>query len=406
MKNKSNTPRPETIQQLLFTKFLLSQMQLFPEAKPSSFSIAKKILITHDAAEIGIAAIADQIGALPNKNQRYLMDYFAPIKDKMHPSREVAGKSYCLQLNRARNNLKHGMLFPDPNQWVNVVDKIYSYLSDWCQEYLKISLDDIDNSILISNTEVKSLYDNAKKEFSNGNYQRVLELLAKAAYLLFEENSALRSLPVGVARAEDAIKLAAFGVHANDFLALQEFLPQVSKASDENVSIKWVQERFGHPGNWREDTALFCMNAFLDLALKIQNAGWIPGPIEFLAVYEHKIEAIKDGVEMWSEKWEDGFLPSSPKREVIKVLNRGESIRGMVSRHKETPLNLLGSRNILGQANIKEPEKISILSKEFGKEFLIVYVALQDVRITCVPRESDFVKEYLPDLPTIDMQLD
>ncbi len=232
MKNKSNTPRPETIQQLLFTKFLLSQMQLFPEAKPSSFSIAKKILITHDAAEIGIAAIADQIGALPNKNQRYLMDYFAPIKDKMHPSREVAGKSYCLQLNRARNNLKHGMLFPDPNQWVNVVDKIYSYLSDWCQEYLKISLDDIDNSILISNTEVKSLYDNAKKEFSNGNYQRVLELLAKAAYLLFEENSALRSLPVGVARAEDAIKLAAFGVHANDFLALQEFLPQVSKASD------------------------------------------------------------------------------------------------------------------------------------------------------------------------------
>jgi hypothetical protein len=401
MKNKINTLRPEIIQQLLFTKSLLSQILFLPEAEASPFSIAKKILIAHDAVEMGIAAIANQIGALPTQNKRFLMDYFDPIKNKKHQKREVEGKEYCRQLNVVRGNLKHGMILPYPNQWVNVGDKVYSYLSGWCQEYLKISLDDLDNSILINNLKVKEFYDNAKKELSSGNYQQVLELLAKATYLLFEENSALRSLQVGIARAEDAIKLAAFGVHANDFLALQEFLPQVSKKSDGDFSLRWTQGSFGHPGNWREDSASFCMTAFLDLALKIQNADWIPGPISFLAVYEYKIEAIKDSVEIWSEDWSEVWKPEasllSPGKKVVKVLKKGESIRGMVYRERKTSLGLLG----FSQTNDKEPEKISIFSEELKGE-----VNLQDVKITCVPRESDFVKEYLPNLPSIDMQLD
>lgn len=401
MKNKISTLRPEIIQQLLFSKSLLSEILFLPEAEASSFSIAKKILIAHDAVELGIAAIADQIGALPTQGKRFLMDYFDPIKSKKHKKREVGGKEYCRQLNLVRGDLKHGMILPNPNQWVNVGDKIYSYLSDWCREYLKISLDDLDNSILIKNLKVKEFYDNAKIELSSDNYQQVLELLAKAAYLLFEENSALRSLQVGIAKAEDAIKLAAFGVHANDFLALQEFLPQISKKSDADFSIRWTQKSFGHPGNWRKDSASFCMTSFLDLALKIQNADWIPGPISFLAVYEYKIEAIKDNVEIWSEDWSDVYKPGfsllSPERKVIKVLKKGESIRGMVYRERKKSLGLLG----FSQTNDKEPEEISVFSEEFKGD-----INLQDIKITCVPKESDFVKEYLPNLPSIDMQLD
>jgi len=399
MENRINKLRSEIVQQLLFAKYLLSQILFLPEAETSPFSMAKKILIAHDAVEMGIAAIANQIGALPAQDKRFLMNYFDSIKNKKHKNRELEGKEYCRQLNIVRGNLKHVMILPDPKQWVSVGDKIYSYLSGWCQKYLKISLDDLDNSILISNAEVKSLYDNAKNEFSSGNYQQVLELLAKATYLLFEKNSALRSLQVGIARAEDAIKLAAFGVHANDFLALQEFLPQVSKKSEEDLSIRWNQESFGHPGNWREDSASFCMTAFLDLSLKIQNAGWIPGPISFLAVYEYKIEAIKDNVEIWSEDWRTEVSLLSPERKVIKVLKKGEWIQGHIHRETKSSLGTLGFG--LRQTNDKEPEKISVISEGF-----FGHVALQDVRITCVPRESDFVKEYLPGLPTIDMQLD
>lgn len=147
MKNKINTLRQEVVQQLLFSKSLLSQILFLPEVEVSPFSIAKKILIAHDAVEMGIAAIANQIGALPKQNQRFLMDYFDPIKNKKHKKRDMEGKEYCRQLNIVRGNLKHGMILPDPNQWVRVGNNIYSYLSDWCKEYLKISLDDLDNSI-------------------------------------------------------------------------------------------------------------------------------------------------------------------------------------------------------------------------------------------------------------------
>lgn len=404
MKNKIKSLRPEIIQQLLFTKSLLSQTQFLPEVNPISFSIAKRILIAHDAAEMGIAAIADQIGALPSKDPRYLMDYFDPIKRKKHSTRDVEGKEYFRQLNTVRRDLKHVMILPDPNQWMRVGDKVYDYLSMWCQKYLEISLNDLDNSILLNNPNVKAFYDNAKRELSSKNYRQVLELLARAIYLLFEENNALRSLPVGVARAEDAIKLAAFGVHANDYLVLQEFLPQVSK-SGEDISIHWKQERFGHPGNWRVDSATFCMSAFLDLSLKIQNTDWIPGPIDFLSVYDHRIEATKDNVEIVSEIWESGpFATVSPAKKVTKVLRKGESIRGIVSRESKPSLGLLGS-TWLGQNKDKEPERISIISQELP-EYAVGHVLLGDVRISCIPKENDLVKEYLPNLPTMDMQLD
>ncbi len=405
MSSKIKNLRPEIIQQLLFVKSLLSQAQFLPEVNPSSFSIAKKILIAHDVAEMGIAAIADQIGALPYPNdKRYLMDYFDPIKKKKHSSHDVEGKEYFRQLNIVRGNLKHGMILPDRYQWINVQDKVYDYLSKWCQTYLKTSLGDLDSAILICNAKVKTHYDNAKRELSSGNYQHVLESLAKAAYLLFEENRALRSLQVGVSRAEDAIKLAAFGVQSNDFLALQEFLPQVSQKSDEDILIQWKQKGFGHPGNWRKDSAEFCMSTFLDLALKIQNAEWIPGPISFLFVYEHKIEAIKDNVEITREDWESSPLTIVPPRsKVIKVLKKGESIRGMVNRELKSSLGLLGA-DWLGQTRDKKPEKISIISEELPG--YTAYVVLDDVKVTCIPKEDDLVKEYFPNLPTIDMQLD
>ena len=123
-----------------------------------------RITVVHDAVEMGIAAVADHIGALPSQGKRFLMDYFTSIKNKtVH---EVEGKEYCRQLNIVRGNLKHGMILPDPNQWVNVGGKMYSYLSSWCQDYLGTSLDDMDNSMLINDTDVKDLYDDAKKRVS------------------------------------------------------------------------------------------------------------------------------------------------------------------------------------------------------------------------------------------------
>jgi hypothetical protein len=161
------------------------------------------------------------------------MTYFPAIQEA-NPGREVAGRDYFSQLNRVRTDIKHHGIFPDPQQWFRVGERTWAYVSSWCQEYLGLSLDDLDESALISDPDVKRHYDAAVEAFYRDLFKGALEHLAYASDALFKSNRALRNLIVGLPRAEDAIKLAAFGVHANDYLALQEFLPRLVHDHDRN----------------------------------------------------------------------------------------------------------------------------------------------------------------------------
>src|SRR5262249_46202259 len=128
----------------------------------------------------------------------------------------------------------------------------------------------------------------------------------KPSTFFFRGNPALRYLDVGVPRPEDAIKLAGFGVHGNDYLALQEFLPTIDENPDTHeLKPSWKQSQFGHPANWRHDTVEFCLSAFLDTTLKLQRAAWIPGALPFHSVYEYKVKAL-DAVDIWKERPAEG----------------------------------------------------------------------------------------------------
>ena len=181
------------------------------------------------------------LNRLPDSPQTYLMQYFPAIR-KEHPTEAVVGREYFSQLNRVRTDIKHHGIFPDPNQWYRVGERTFDYVSKWCQQYLGLSLDELDESALIGNKEVKEFYDKAIEAFQQEHYKESLEYLAYAAETLFRSNQALRNLSVGNPRAEDAIKLAAFGVHANDYLALQEFLPSFRyKPAQKQKIVKWKQ---------------------------------------------------------------------------------------------------------------------------------------------------------------------
>jgi len=117
----------------------------------------------------------------------------------------------------------------------------------------------------------------AKEALAGGDYRCVLERIGFAVQVLFKENRALYGLKVGVPKTEDAIRLTGFGVHANDFLELQNFVPEVAEEAG-GLKYRWRQGKFGHPGNWKQRAAQFCCEAFLDLAVKIQDAPFIPGP--------------------------------------------------------------------------------------------------------------------------------
>ena len=293
--------RTEVADQLLLCKSLLEKIRIQAVPDPDRFSLAIHILTAHDAAELALAAIAQQCGVSPASDKAYMMDYFAALKT-LHSDREVKGRPYFNQLNRVRVDLKHYGIIPHTTDWARVADKVYNYIFDLCAEYLNISLDDLDESILLTSTTVKAWYDQARAAMAEGKYKAVLEYLSQALFCLFRESAGLRRLSIGRADATDAIKLTGFGVHAKDYLALQEFLPEVKEENDGTITVKWRQRQFGHPGNWREDAASFCIRTFLDVALKIQPAQWTPGADQ-IEQLDELITAEGDGTQFFEKTY-------------------------------------------------------------------------------------------------------
>ncbi len=289
----------ETVDRLLLSKSFLDRIRYQPTAIPDRHGLAANIIAAHDAAELALAAICDQLGCSPQKGKSYLMDYFASLKEAQHPEREVHGKDYFRNLNETRNNLKHLGLFPDPRQWSGVGEYVFQCIDEWCAEYLIESLSDLDESALLIDPRVRHLYEEARQMLEGGEFKAALEKLAIALAKVFGDNPALRGLEAGDAKPEDAIRLAGFGVHGNDFLAFQQFLPRTRSWGDKAFTPEWKQSKYGHPGNWTYQSVDFCMKTFVDVALKIQGAQWIPGPLERFVLYDQQIEALKDGVEIW-----------------------------------------------------------------------------------------------------------
>jgi hypothetical protein len=401
-----NAMKPETLDRLLLSKSFLQAIRFQPVAVHDRHRLAANIIAAHDAAELTIAAICDQLGCLPQKGNSYLMDYFEPLKQSQHPATDVHAKDYFRNLNVTRNAIKHQGLFPDAKQWSRVGENVFSYLSKWVRMYLKASLAELDESALIADVNVKILFDEAKQYAQRGDYKGALEKLAFALSLVLSSNPSLRGFEAGAVKSEDAIRLSGFGVHGNDFLALQEFLPYINSWAPEGTPPKWEQSKYGHPGNWREHTVNFCLKTFVDVAIKIQGAQWIPGAVELKVLYEHQIEALKDGVEIWNNI-PSFFNPSEPeKREVVKTLNKGETIKGTVG--TETKQSALYGDRIktdvlfiisdeldfyLGDEDVKKPKVPGV-----GRVFM------SEVKVTCVPRQSEFMQQYFANLPVVDWE--
>ena len=363
------------IDRLLIAKDLLNKIRFTPIATPNRYMIAHHILTSHDAAELAIAGIASYLKVTPK--DQYLMKYFPEIS-KAHGGQDVPGRDYFSRLNDVRVNIKHKGLFPDSKPWIRVGENTYGYISEWCKKFLSISFDDLDEADMISDPEVKVLYDAAKKALINEDFKSVLENIALALNLLFINNKALRDLVIGTPRAEDALKLSAFGVHANEFLALQEFLPSVH-----DFGVSWLHGKFGHPANWRKDAAEFCLNTFVSVALRIQDAEWIPGAIDFNQVYDYKITALENNVEIVDEDYD--FTHGQTTKIVYKTLNKGESIRGEIDDKNLLLHSLMAAKS--GQTYKPMLKFSNLTEKIFGN------VERDKIHITCVPKEDDWVKE-------------
>jgi hypothetical protein len=399
--------KPEVLERLLLSKSFLDRIRFQPVAVHDRHTLAANIIASHDAAELAIAAVADELGCSPtNAGKTYLMDYFDPIEKTTGVAGH--GRDYFRQLNGVRIMLKHQGLYPDAKQWARVAESVYQHLTKWCLDYLKIPLAQLDESALLIDAGVKDFYDAAKECAANRDYKGALEGIAVALSIVFTNNAALRGLTAGEPSSNDAIRLSGFGVHANDFLALQQFLPHVDTYGEKVGIPKWKQSEFGHTGNWTEQTVDFCLRTFVDVAIKIQGARWIPGAYTRAALYDQQIEALKDDVEIWTDVRKnalgqtltgfDTFLQGTPHRAVLRTLKRGETLRAIVSIATESTGNTVQDALMGGGA---KTGKVLTVMAFAPKISLYGKVLASDVRITCVPKGDAFIQEHFAWLPVI-----
>jgi hypothetical protein len=137
----------------------------------------------------------------------------------------------------------------------------------------------------------------------------------------------------------------------------------------------------------------------LDVALKTQNAQWVPAAFDFHTVYLQRVTAIRDGTEVW--KWEptgqsglERMLNPAVKR-TVKILKRGDTLEGIVSpvRREENPRMAA----FAGSSGAVEVVEILTISPPD-----VLYVAYEDVQVRCIPRDS--IKRRLPYLTEINWQ--
>jgi hypothetical protein len=391
------TLKPEVLDRLLLSKSFLEKIRFQPVAVHDRHTLAANIIAAHDAAELAIASVCDQLDCLPQKGDSYLMNYFESYKKTR--GKDLYAREYFRNLNTARNSLKHQGLFPDAKQWSRVGELVFQHITKWCSDDLDASFAELDESALLLNADVKRLFDEAKESAVQGDFKGTLERLALALSIVFRKNSALRGFEAGNASTEDVIRVVGFGIHGNDFLALQQILPHISRWGAGNTP-QWKQSEFGHPGNWHESSAEFCLRTFVDVAVKLQGAQWIPGPLSRDILYEQRIEALKDGVEFWRDV-PDGTgansyaaLLGKTKRETKQLLRKGEKLRAIVRQATTSAFyGGLGSSAMNGMLSVTPSGTYESWN-----------VLASDVKVVCVPSENEFVKEYFPRLPEIDWE--
>lgn len=402
--------RKDVLHRLLIAKSILVAGRSAALGQPNPHLVARHVLNAHDAADLVFAAIADHQRKLSATGKAPAMLECLRLID----SKESKDEGYFKQLNDARNSLKHVGNLPNTNQWATVAQDVFEKLSSLCQAALNISMEGVDESELLASEKARTHLAAAKNARASLDLKLALEEIGKALFESLEAAPDVGRIEVGRPRAEDALKLTAFGVPANDFLRLQEFLPLVgpdwSEGSErwEPSEALWKQSGFGHPGNWREDVVDFCMSTYLSMAICIQIASPIPYARELSDLYDYKVTARVDQVEVWEDLADEKehtkeIYSNSPRqfRTRKRFLKKGESVT--VPAYTSS---CVSEDRLLSGESIRRVRLSYEPMQELGAAIYnrAEFVNLEHVEITCVP--NVFYRDRFPELPEIPWEED
>jgi hypothetical protein len=320
----------KTVQGLLVSRQLLvgHGAQLTPQS--DAVSVARAVLTSHDAADVALATIAVAVGA-EVRDKTFMTMYPEAVLKVRRDVNAFPGVKFLDSLNRVRNNFKHAGVLPNVQEWYRVVDNIGGWITEWCDVFLGVDFEGLDLSDLLVHDDVRALYGDAKRGHGDGDEQGALEAIGRALLIVLERVPRIVFPVVGTARTEDALLLTAFGVSASEYLTLHELLPTVHREIGGNATIKveWNTRGHGHPANWTPTNVRFCLETFLDVAIKLQHAAPLPYAVHFKWVYDDVISP-RDAapVELWQYEWEGKTVltATATRGRAVYVLQPGERL--------------------------------------------------------------------------------
>lgn len=300
-----------------------------PRLNPNSDSraVALAIVLSQDAAELALKAIADQLNIQATKDFAFPR-LVEEIQSKLGIAAPVV--NYLKRLNAARVSFKHEGNLPDPRTWFDAADLTSEYLNEICKLVFSIPLTEIDLIHLIRDTHVVALLQGAQREQKHGRFKEALEEIAQAL------NAARNIFPLGLVvvpgnpDSQLALLLSGYGVDPASFIVMQQLLPKF----DFLGKLSWNRNDTGHLGNWNDENIRFCFETVVDLILRLQGAQPRPQPKKFYDIFR-EVLTVKVEYPTISGA-QEVHLPGSshPKSFLGKPLegvSKGDKIYGRVS---------------------------------------------------------------------------
>jgi hypothetical protein len=315
---------------------------------------AKGLLLLHDATENVLGAIADQVG-VKLKDRTYILDYFDLIKEADPQKRTLPYMTQIKNLSTIRNIIKHQGILPDIKSNAHFPSTVYQLITDICQTYLGLDFSSISLKNLIRNKKVLKFINKAEKEIADGMIRESLISLAYAMYYICEYSMTQAGYWTGYLfkqqkeviytepySSRQTIDLLQNRVDPNLYYRFKNLTPLIGENAKTNKLTYYWDKNYGHPVNWTERNAKFCLDFCIDTALKFQrekDEGYTI--IDYQFIFEDIIEPVGEEAVFWDQsKYPPEITlptiqkPLGPRKKVF-ILKKGDSIIGYARDDKD-----------------------------------------------------------------------
>jgi len=335
--------QPNALNRLIAARHLIDSSGQELTAISTPLTVAQKLLVAHDAAELVLLARITQLGisgsdlAAKQGREPSFMAIATTVLTKAYGGEsEQFGQNRDLMdhLNRVRVAFKHQGLLPDTASSYHLFSGLIEILDNLCEVLLNRSLLAIDQTAAIHDEEIAEKFTDARALIDEGRYKEALEMTSSGLAIAFLNLELPSYVTPGEPSSEDALLLSGRGIDPASFLTMQKLLPVTFWGGEE---AKWHLRKTGHRANWTKEKAEFCLRTAVSTVIRLQSAPILPKPIDFYHQFEDVVQIESENPEVYLVR---GSM-FEKKFERFEKFRKGDRIAGHAfGRHGKT-LNVI-----------------------------------------------------------------